>query len=90
MGICVDAKLTSKGQVTIPVEIRRALGVSDGDRVEFFVHRDGRVVLVGRRNRAVSLAGKLAHLHASEISDDEAVAQAVAERDARSLKKKRR
>lgn len=26
---------TSKGQITIPVEVRKALGVDAGDRVEF-------------------------------------------------------
>ena len=29
------ATLTSKGQITIPVEVREALGVESGDRVEF-------------------------------------------------------
>jgi AbrB family looped-hinge helix DNA binding protein len=30
-----QAKVTSKGQITIPIEIRRALGVGPGDRVVF-------------------------------------------------------
>lgn len=30
-----EAKITSKGQVTIPVEIRRFLGVKEGDKVTF-------------------------------------------------------
>lgn len=29
------AKVTSKGQVTIPVEIRRKLGIKNGDKVLF-------------------------------------------------------
>ena len=32
-----DAKVMSKGQVTIPKNIRAALGVSTGDRVTFIV-----------------------------------------------------
>lgn len=32
-----DAKVMSKGQVTIPKNIRNALGVSTGDRVTFIV-----------------------------------------------------
>lgn len=32
-----DAKVMSKGQVTIPKNIRTALGVSTGDRVTFIV-----------------------------------------------------
>ena len=30
-----QAKVTSKGQITIPREVRRRLGVKAGDRVEF-------------------------------------------------------
>ena len=30
-----QAKVTSKGQITIPLEVRRALGVKAGDRVLF-------------------------------------------------------
>ena len=29
------ARMTSKGQITVPHEIRRALGVGPGDRLEF-------------------------------------------------------
>jgi antitoxin PrlF len=35
------AKLTSKGQITIPREIRRKLGVRAGDRVAFEESADG-------------------------------------------------
>ncbi len=31
------ATVTSKGQVTIPLEVRRLLGVKEGDRVEFVI-----------------------------------------------------
>jgi AbrB family looped-hinge helix DNA binding protein len=33
-----QSKITSKGQVTVPVEIRRKLGLKRGDRVEFREH----------------------------------------------------
>jgi antitoxin PrlF len=39
-----SSKISSKGQVTVPQEIRRRLGVRAGDRVEFAVER-GQVVL---------------------------------------------
>ncbi|MBR5508946.1 MAG: AbrB/MazE/SpoVT family DNA-binding domain-containing protein, partial [Lachnospiraceae bacterium] len=29
------AKVTSKGQITIPIEIRRKLGLKEGDKVLF-------------------------------------------------------
>ncbi len=36
-----EAKITSKGQVTIPRDIRRALHVGEGDTVIFDVMSDG-------------------------------------------------
>lgn len=43
--------LTSKGQVTIPKQIRDALGMAPGCSVQFAVNRDGDVVIhkVGAR-----------------------------------------
>jgi antitoxin PrlF len=40
-----EAKLTSKGQVTIPKEVREALHLDAGDRVQFFIREDGVVEL---------------------------------------------
>ncbi len=37
------AKITSKGQTTIPAEIRALLGVGPGDRLEYDLRPDGRV-----------------------------------------------
>ena len=34
-----DARVSSKGQVTIPIEIRRTLGLRGGDRVRFVEER---------------------------------------------------
>ena len=35
------AKLTSKGQITVPVEVRRALGVKSGDKLRFEAQNGG-------------------------------------------------
>lgn len=36
------AKVTSKGQVTIPIDIRKKLGIKNGDKV-LFVEEAGRI-----------------------------------------------
>jgi antitoxin PrlF len=42
----MEAAITSKGQATIPKQIREYLGLKPGDRVKFFLHPDGTVVLL--------------------------------------------
>ncbi|MBS3942802.1 MAG: AbrB/MazE/SpoVT family DNA-binding domain-containing protein [Dethiobacter sp.] len=39
------AKITGKGQITLPINIRRALKLKDGDKVAF-IEADGQYVLV--------------------------------------------
>jgi antitoxin PrlF len=41
-----SSRVTSKGQITIPVEVRAALGVSFGDRIDFVEIEKGRFVIV--------------------------------------------
>jgi len=41
----MESAITVKGQATIPKPIREHLGLQPGDRVKFFVHPDGSVVL---------------------------------------------
>jgi antitoxin PrlF len=42
----VESAITVKGQATIPKAIREHLRLKPGDRVKFFVHPDGSVVLL--------------------------------------------
>jgi AbrB family looped-hinge helix DNA binding protein len=42
----MESAITSKGQATIPKAIRDHLGLHAGDRVKFFIHPDGTVVLL--------------------------------------------
>jgi AbrB family looped-hinge helix DNA binding protein len=42
----MESAITSKGQATIPKAVREHLGLKPGDRVKFFVHPDGSVVLL--------------------------------------------
>ena len=39
------AKVTSKGQVTIPIEIRKKLGIKNGDKV-LFMEDSGRIYMM--------------------------------------------
>jgi antitoxin PrlF len=39
-----SSTISSKGQVTVPIEVRHRLGLKAGDRVEF-VYEEGRTVL---------------------------------------------
>jgi antitoxin PrlF len=40
-----NATLTSKGQTTIPKEVRDFLKLHPGDRLEFILHENGTVIL---------------------------------------------
>src|SRR5664280_1029517 len=42
----MESALTTKGQATIPKAIREHLGLQPGDRVKFFKHPDGSVVIL--------------------------------------------
>jgi antitoxin PrlF len=46
MGQNMDSSITSKGQATIPKAIREHLNLKPGDRVKFFMHPDGSVVIL--------------------------------------------
>jgi AbrB family looped-hinge helix DNA binding protein len=46
MGEVMESAITVKGQATIPKAIREHLHLTPGDRVKFFVHPDGTVVLL--------------------------------------------
>ncbi len=51
------ATLTSKGQITIPVEVRQALNVDAGDRVEFVEVEAGRFELIAATQSVTALKG---------------------------------
>ena len=40
------ATITSKGQITVPMRIRKHLQVDKGDRIEFLIGTDGKVTLM--------------------------------------------
>ena len=54
-----DATLTSKGQITIPANIRKALRLSTGDRVVFTQLDDGTVIMRAKTRSLLDLKGLL-------------------------------
>ena len=51
--------MTSKGQITIPVAVRNALGLDAGSRVEFVELDDGQFAIVAAIENVQSLKGML-------------------------------
>lgn len=77
--------MTSKGQITVPREIREALGLEPGDRLRFEL--DGEDVRVSRERDLVELAGSVSvpdQLRGRDWSAVEAEAHADAARQAES------
>lgn len=54
-----EATVTSKGQVTIPADIRQALGLAMGDLVVFTLLEDGTTVMRAKKRSLLDLKGML-------------------------------
>lgn len=54
-----EATMTSKGQVTIPADIRKALGLNAGERVVFTQLDDGTTVMRAKTRSILDLKGML-------------------------------
>lgn len=52
-----NAKVTSKGQITLPAEMRKALNLSIGDKVTFAKDKDGRFYLEAKTGTLAALRG---------------------------------
>ncbi len=78
-----QARITSKGQVTIPLEVRRRLGLQAGSKIDFVWRADGRVEVEVVRTSVASLAGILRRdedVSLSVEAMDEAVREEAASR----------
>ena len=76
------ATLTSKGQITLPISVRNALGLSAGAQVDF-LPVDGSFVLVPVRSDVSSLKGRFAGRVKKPVSIEamnEAIAAGVVSR----------
>jgi antitoxin PrlF len=54
--------LTRKGQTTIPIKVRNHLKLRPGDKIEFVIERDGKVVITPKNIDIRQLRGMLAPL----------------------------
>lgn len=81
--------VSSKGQVTLPAELREQLGIETGTKLTLAVE-DGGAVRLRKRQPLESLIGDMAHIERDfgrpiEQADiDAAIEQAMAEKEARS------
>jgi antitoxin PrlF len=77
-----SSTLTSKGQITIPLQVRKALGVGSGDRLEFVEIDHGKFAIVAARRSVRELEGMFQNKRRKPVSIEEmnaAIARRVAE-----------
>ena len=83
------ATMTSKGQITIPQQVRQAMGLEAGTKVDFIPAGDGFKV-VALRGESPNLKGRFAGRVARPVSIEEmdrAIASSVAARAAQGCRK---
>jgi antitoxin PrlF len=84
----MESTITEKGQATIPKAIREHLRLKPGDRVKFFVHPDGSVVLLPKVP-AAALRGILRSRTRRPVTLNE-MTEAAGEAAARTARTRRR
>ena len=73
--------LTSKGQTTVPAEVREILKLKPGDKIRY-VNRNGEIIMKAKNKRAIDLIGKFHDPDRAPISIeemDEAIGEAIAD-----------
>jgi len=77
------ATVTSKGQITIPAQVRNALGLEAGDRVEFVEQENGQFGIVAATRSVQELKGLFRGKRIKPVSIEE-INAAIARRGAAS------
>ena len=75
------AKITSKGQITLPINIRRSLKLNDGDKVAF-IEVDGQFVVINPtmlafENAQKTFEGEAERLGLNDVDDVVALVKEV-------------
>ncbi|MDB5556226.1 MAG: hypothetical protein JWL86_6210 [Rhizobium sp.] len=76
-----EAKTSMKGQATIPVEVRNALGLPPGGSVQFVVDDAGKVTVVAKRAGLAHLKGIFGPARGT-VDINEAIMETVGRRTA--------
>jgi antitoxin PrlF len=77
-----SATLTSKGRITIPLRVRKVLGLDAGDRVEFVEIDQGKFAIVAATRSVRELEGMFQNKRRKPVSVEEmnaAIARRAAE-----------
>jgi AbrB family looped-hinge helix DNA binding protein len=72
------ATVTSKGQITIPIDVRAKLGLKAGDQLDFWQNANGRYELIPRKGSVRRLKGILKGLRPPMTVEE--MNEAIAER----------
>lgn len=72
------AKISANGQITVPIEIRRQLGLKSGDKVLFLQKQNGEIVVSNAsaaaiRKAQIAFAGAAEALNVSNEEDIQAL-----------------
>jgi AbrB family looped-hinge helix DNA binding protein len=74
----VQARLTSKGQITIPKEIRDYLKLDTGSKIDFVIDENGDVKVIPLNVAVEELSGRL-HREGMKAASIEEMEKAIAE-----------
>ena len=80
------ATITSKGQLTLPKEVRSRLGVAAGDQVEFRIESDGVITVLPAKGGAAHLFGLLRNADADTVTIED-MDRAIADRAAADMER---
>lgn len=70
-------RVSSKRQITLPIDQCRALDIEPGDLVDTFVY-NGQITIVKKQRG--SAAGRLKHLRAADMTDEKSRQDAIKRR----------
>ena len=77
------AKITSKGQITVPKKIRELMAVESGDQLAFEVDSEGAVRITPIRAETIPLRGFLADIAGTRRLEEREIRLAIRQRAAR-------